>query len=626
MTTRYAGYVRISSEEQVGNFSVDAQTRAIQEWVKSHEGTLVKLYIDEAQSGRTADRPEFQAMRRDAKKHLFDAIVVHKFDRFSRNRTDALAIKSLLRQDYGIKVFSVTEPSEDSDGAIGALIEGIMESVADWYSRNLATETKKGKRERATQGLHNNQPPFGMDKAKKGVLYPNDAELIGLKLAFELYDTGNYSDNQVATELNQRGFVSKTGQPFTTDTVRDMLQNRTYLGFVKYQSHERNADGSRSYRSQIEWYPGQHQAVIDEDLFEHCQRIRRNRARVNQYYPKHRVYLLRDLIYCAECIENIPDGADPETYGRMRPQAQRGKEGEYRYYRCRARDFGQPVSHDVALAETVEEQVVEILNTLKPPPDWRKKMITALGELLEEQNLQDRVSQIKEVIERMDFRWDHGFITDKDNYLEERIRLQQELEALTPIPDDDLEEAASILTHFRQHWEATADDRQAQARLIRMIVARVWVRKGHVIALSLRPNYHITVGLENTKPTELTVGSDENFIQDRERRAWYAHWVCGVGSPKRHISLDAKPDHYRSSSLISIYTTKITTILHLDSQIQYPLNHPQFFGRKVTAVSQQTCSHRFSLTPIESLGALPAVTSKRSHSASPTHKFTTRVA
>jgi DNA invertase Pin-like site-specific DNA recombinase len=95
-------------------------------------------------------------MRLDARSGKFDALVVHRFDRFARNRSDSLAIKSLLRYDYGIKVLSVTEPSEDSDGAIGALIEGIMESVADWYSRNLSNETTKGKRERALQGYHNN--------------------------------------------------------------------------------------------------------------------------------------------------------------------------------------------------------------------------------------------------------------------------------------------------------------------------------------------------------------------------------------------------------------------------------------------------------------------------------------
>ncbi len=159
---RYAAYIRISSEEQVGNFSVDAQRREIETWVAAQGGRLVKSYVDEAQSGRTTDRPAFQRMRRDARKGKFDALVVHKFDRFARNRTDALAIKSLLRYDYGVKVLSVTEPSEDSDGPMGALIEGIMESVADWYSRNLGAEVVKGKKERSHQGLHNNQAPFGM--------------------------------------------------------------------------------------------------------------------------------------------------------------------------------------------------------------------------------------------------------------------------------------------------------------------------------------------------------------------------------------------------------------------------------------------------------------------------------
>ena len=79
---------------------------------------------------------------------------------------------------------------EDSDGPIGALIEGIMESIADWYSRNLSSETSKGKLERAMQGYHNNQPPFGMDKTKQGVLYPNVHELKGLLEAYKTYATG----------------------------------------------------------------------------------------------------------------------------------------------------------------------------------------------------------------------------------------------------------------------------------------------------------------------------------------------------------------------------------------------------------------------------------------------------
>ncbi len=508
MIMRFAAYVRISSEEQVGNFSIDAQRRAIDAWVKAQSGKVVKFYIDEAQSGRTADRPEFINLRRDAKKHQFDAIVVHKFDRFARNRTDALAIKSLLRHDYGIKVFSVTEPSEDSDGAIGALIEGIMESVADWYSRNLAQEVVKGKRERAAQGYHNNTPPFGTDKTDKGVLYPNDHELTGLTLAYELYATGHYGDNDVARELNERGYSTKAGKPFSTDMVRDMLQNRTYLGYVKYQPYKRHSDGRRSWSGKTEWFPGKHQSVISQELFDRCQQVRHAKAVHHEYYPKHRVYLLSDLIYCADCVANMPADVEDDAYGKMRPHTMHS---DYRYYRCRARDFSRKCPQGSTPAEPLEQQVVAVLKTLKPPADWYERIVQSMGQLIGDQNLDERIGEIKAIIERMDFRWDNGFITDKDAYLEERVKLQQQLEQLTPIPDDELEVAADVLEHFTAHWEAAKGDLKAQEELIKLIVARVWVRGDKVVGMSLRPGYHVAVGLDSTKPTEIAVGSAEGI-------------------------------------------------------------------------------------------------------------------
>ncbi|MCB9437301.1 MAG: recombinase family protein [Anaerolineales bacterium] len=515
---RYAAYVRISSEEQIGNFSVEAQKRAIAEWVKSHEGKLVRFYIDEGQSGRTSDRPEFIQMRRDAKSRSFDAIVVHKFDRFARNRTDALAIKSLLRQDYGVKVFSVSEPSEDSDGPMGALIEGIMESVADWYSRNLASETRKGKREKARQGYHNNRPPFGYDITDDGVLIPNEKEIEGLRRAFEMYTTGRHSDTSIAKWLNENGYISKSGKPFNTDTVRDMLQNQTYLGKIKYQPYARSSNGSRSYKQPIEWFEGKHEPIIDAELFERCQEIRRAKASHHEYYPKHRVYLLSGMLFCAECIEHMPSDIQDEDYGKMRAQA--NTRGKHQYYRCRARDFGRTCGQGSVKIDDIEEQLIAFLHDLKPPTDWRKLMVKTLGTLLGDKNLEQRIGEIKSVIERMDFRWDNGFITDRDHYLEQRVKLQQELEQLSPIPDDDLETAADILTNFSTYWANTKDNRQAQRALIQMIVARVWVRGTQIVAISLRPNYHVTLGLENEKSTEKTVEipDDDLFVHRRERR------------------------------------------------------------------------------------------------------------
>jgi site-specific DNA recombinase len=143
---KYAGYIRISDPQQIGNYSLDAQRRAIIEFVQAKGGKLTEIYCDEAESARgTKKRDEFLRMRQDARKGTFQALVVHKFDRLNRNRADAMAVKMLLRKDLGIQVLSCTEPSEETAGAMGSLIEGILECVAEWYSNNLAAEVSKGK-------------------------------------------------------------------------------------------------------------------------------------------------------------------------------------------------------------------------------------------------------------------------------------------------------------------------------------------------------------------------------------------------------------------------------------------------------------------------------------------------
>ena len=500
---RYAAYIRISSEDQVGNFSVEAQRRAITAWVAAQNGSLIKVYIDEAETGRTSQRPQFQKMRQDARKGKFDALVVHKFDRFARNRTDSLAIKSLLRYDYNVKVFSATEPSEDSDGPLGALIEGIMESVADWYSRNLASEVSKGKRERSNQGLHNNQPPFGTDIDDNNVLVPKEHEYPGLKMAYTEFAEDRYSDTDIARMLNAAGYQTKTGRPFSKDTVRDMLQNRTYLGEVKYQEYHRNADGSRSYDTPVQWFKGQHEPLIPQELFDRCQEVRAKRAVHHQATQRYNPYLLRNLVYCYHCCSHPPEGKTFKQYGKMRSQSQQG--GGHRYYRCRARELGYDCQQGGVPVETIDDQVVSVLMQLKPPENWRKRITTAMGELLGEQSIEERLAAIHTTIERMDFRWDHGFIVDETEYLEKRLQLQQELESLTPIPDDDLERAADLLENFTEHWEACDGDPEEQHKLVKLIVKRVYVQEDEVVAMTLRSDYHIVLGHKLNGPTEVPV-------------------------------------------------------------------------------------------------------------------------
>ena len=94
----------------------------------------------------------------------FDVILVWKFSRFTRKREHAVAFKSQLRRK-GIRVVSITEQAEDN--ATGRLLEGIIESVDEYYSENLAQEVVRGMREAASRGFFlGSNAPFGYRKVK----------------------------------------------------------------------------------------------------------------------------------------------------------------------------------------------------------------------------------------------------------------------------------------------------------------------------------------------------------------------------------------------------------------------------------------------------------------------------
>jgi hypothetical protein len=190
----------------------------------------------------------------------------------------------------------------------------------------------------------------------------------------------------------------------------------------------------------------------------------------------------------------------------------------YRYYRCRARDFGYTCEQRGVRVETIDEQVIAVLENLKPPNDWRKGITKAMSDLLGEKNLEDRMEEIKAIIHRMDARWDHGFITNEDEYVQQRIKLQMELEQLNPVPADELEQAADMLNNFRSHWERLDGDEESRHDLVKLIVERVYVQDNRVVAMTLRSNYHLVLNHKTEGPTEFTV--DPAFV------------TCGSDGPR----------------------------------------------------------------------------------------------
>ncbi len=139
--TPAALYARVSSDGRDVDHSVAAQPRASRDYAKKNGCSIARQYVDEAESGRIADRPQFRKMIEEGSQANapFQVILVWKFSRFTRKREHAVAFKSMLRRK-GIRVVSITEQADDTP--TGRLLEAIIESVDEFYSENLLSQSK----------------------------------------------------------------------------------------------------------------------------------------------------------------------------------------------------------------------------------------------------------------------------------------------------------------------------------------------------------------------------------------------------------------------------------------------------------------------------------------------------
>lgn len=177
-------YCRFSSDNQRSE-SIDAQIRVIKDYCKQNKYILTHIYRDEALSGTSDKRDQFQQMIKDSKDGLFDAVIVHKLDRFARNRYDSAIYKKKLK-DNGVAVLSVLENLDDTPESI--ILESVLEGMNEYYSKNLAREVRKGLNENAIKCIHNGGiPPLGYNVSDDKYYYINEQEAAAVRLIFKMY-------------------------------------------------------------------------------------------------------------------------------------------------------------------------------------------------------------------------------------------------------------------------------------------------------------------------------------------------------------------------------------------------------------------------------------------------------
>ncbi len=324
-------YARYSCEKQTEN-STKAQIRECEAWAKTNGIHVIDIYKDEAISGRTDNRPGFQKMIGDARKHLFDFIIVWKGDRFSRSRADAARYKAMLSK-LGIHILSVTEANLEGPEAI--LVDGINESYAEFYSADLSRKVLRGMRQNIIDGKFNGGPvAFGyiLNKETRHMeIDPDKSEVV--KAMFRQYVYEDMNPSQIKKYWEARGYhiPGKSG-------VINILMNEKYIGIWRYEELVNRT-----------CYP----PIVDEELFRQAKEKAQEKLHKGSRYKKPRdPFLLLGKAYCGCCNSLLIACSGTSRNGT-----------QHRYYKCPGQKEGKCSMHGVP-KQALEDLVVKTVMNL----------------------------------------------------------------------------------------------------------------------------------------------------------------------------------------------------------------------------------------------------------------------
>jgi site-specific DNA recombinase len=311
-------YARVSTKEQAERngdpegYSIPAQREACHRKAESLGATVTDEFVDRGESARSADRTELQNMLKFLKRETVDFVIVHKIDRLARNRTDDVAITAAILAS-GARLVSVSEAIDETPS--GLLLHGIMSSIAEFYSRNLAAEVMKGTQQKFRSGGTVTLAPPGYLNVLKVIdgrevrTVEVDTERAPLiQWAFDAYASGDWTLSQLADELQSRGLTQRptrkrAARPSPANKLHEVLRNRYYLGYVRYRGVEND---------------GNHEALTSPDLFARVQAVLEQHRTSGERSYRQKHYLAGSL-RCFRCGSRmgygISTGRAGDPYG-----------------------------------------------------------------------------------------------------------------------------------------------------------------------------------------------------------------------------------------------------------------------------------------------------------------------
>lgn len=340
---RAAIYARFSSHMQTEE-SIDAQVRACREYAVQRDISIVRIYQDEAISGKgskTYARKQYQALLKACDKGMYDVILIHKYNRIARSLNEHVTLEKRLSED-NVELVAVAEDFGHSKQS--KVMKAMMWALSEYYIDDLADETRKGLKEVALKAKHNGGfAPFGYDVVDQRYII-NKTESYYVNRMFDCAaNKRGYKD--LVQEMAARGIVGKRGKPIKYTQIYEILRNEKYTGTYTYSAVEEKNRADRRTKPNAIRIENALPEIISRAQFNEVQNIMNERKQVG----KKAGYLCSGLVYC-EC------GA------KMHGITTHRKGHEYHYFYCSAR-CGAPTVKMEVVDGAVKKYLSELLSS-----------------------------------------------------------------------------------------------------------------------------------------------------------------------------------------------------------------------------------------------------------------------
>ncbi|MCR6112648.1 recombinase family protein [Bacillus sp. A301a_S52] len=477
------GYIRVSTEEQTVNFSLEYQEEHIRSYCEEKDLELKHIYNEGYGSGTSVEeREEFLSMMAEClgENNEIEYVVVLADHRFARNHSDAVNLVERMIKN-GTNLICIadrinTKNRSDYDYFKNKSIH------SERHRDEILFNCMYGMRQRAKNGLYNGGRTTGYTTTSKGLIIdPDSSEVV--KLIFEKYVEENWGYRKIAQYLNTNHYKTINNGEFDINAVKTILSNFMYIGYIRFEG---------------KLFEGQHEAIIDIELWEKAQKS----LKLRSYIPEkvhHGSYFLTGLLKCPQCNDSMVHHVSSCR--------------KYRYYKCLNNKNGKSCKANSVRKSYAEEYILSHITSLVTSSHIQEILHHKVSQRISE-DINDLSTKLKrlnkdltKISKKIDKTYEIFYKSNDDIHLKQIDRLNKEAHILSEKINHSNEEydqlmqtnsshiVDNLLFNFKHHFLSLEDT--DKRRFLKKTMKEIHVNDGKNISQRTIKEIIYNVDIEN---------------------------------------------------------------------------------------------------------------------------------